>query len=114
MGGEHSVSIEEVEPDVFEFTTRWTTYPEVMRERLELKLYEPSPSDMEMEICPSCDKSRIFCEFSWNLALGIITNERTGYRMTILGPGLLPSSRPWSGSRGIPSPAQRRRRSASW
>lgn len=90
VGGEHSVTFEETSPGVFELTTGWTTYPEVLKERLKLSLYQPAGGDLELERCDVCGTPlglAKMCE--WDLRDGTISNRRTGYRMAVLGPGLM-------------------------
>ncbi len=90
VGGEHSVTYEEVEPGLFELTTNWTTYPEVLKERLQLGLYSPANGDVELEKCPDCGTPLLLSSMcDWDLENGIITNRQNGYRMTVLGPGLM-------------------------
>jgi len=90
VGGEHSVSFEEVSPGVFELTTGWTTYPEVVKERLQLKLYHRVEGDVHLERCPECGTpSRLASMCSWDLENGIILNRGSGRRMAMLGPGLM-------------------------
>lgn len=90
VGGEHSVTYEEVSSGVFELTTGWTTYPEVLKERLELTLYRPAQVDLELERCERCGiPLRLSETYIWYLEIRVITNQRTGYRMAVLGPGLM-------------------------
>lgn len=90
VGGEHSVTYKEISPGSFELTTGWTTYPEVLKERLELTLYHPEVGDLELERCERCGSPLKLSETcTWDLENGVITNRRTGYRMAVLGPGLM-------------------------
>ncbi len=90
VGGEHSVTYEEVSPGLYELTTGWTTYPEVVKERLQMQLYEPREGDLLLERCSTCGVPLLVSSVcSWDLEDGIITNRENGYRMTILGPGLM-------------------------
>ncbi len=90
VGGEHSVTFEEVEPGVFELTTGWTTYPEVVKEKLALQLYDRHEGDVILERCPQCGTpSRLASMCSWDLENGVIVNRENGYRMAVLGPGLM-------------------------
>lgn len=89
VGGEHSVTVEEKSPGVYEFSTHWTTYPAVLRERLVLEEYHARPGDLELESCSTCGTPRAVGECRWDLERGTITNSRNGYRMAILGPGLM-------------------------
>ncbi len=90
VGGEHSVTFEETAPGVYELTTGWTTYPEVLKERLTLQLYQPRPGDIELERCEKCGVPlRLARMCSWDLENGVILNRATGLRMTVVGPGLM-------------------------
>lgn len=90
VGGEHSVTYEETSPGVFELTTGWTTYPEVLKERLQLNPYHPEEGDIELKRCEACGLPlRLNSMCSWDLENGIIINRETGYRMAVLGPGLM-------------------------
>jgi len=92
VGGEHSVTYEEVSPGLFELTTTWTTYPEVLKERLQLNLYAPVAGDLELEKCPLCGTPTLLASMcEWDLENGVITNRDNGCRMTVLGPGLMDS-----------------------
>ncbi len=83
------MAIEEKSPGVYEFTTHWATYPEVLKERMVLEEYQPEQGDVELERCATCDSPLLLRQCEWDLERGIITNRRNGYRMTILGPGLM-------------------------
>ncbi len=90
VGGEHSVTYEEVEPGLFELTTGWTVYSEVLKERLQLSLYDPSDGEVDLERCPECGIPSLLssmCE--WDFENGVITNTQNGYRMAVLSPGLM-------------------------
>ncbi|MGQ9476367.1 MAG: hypothetical protein ACUVSI_09790 [Actinomycetota bacterium] len=84
------MTFKEVSPGVFELTTGWTTYPEVLKERLELTFYHPTEGDLELERCERCGSPLKLSETcAWDLENGIVTNRATGYRMAVLGPGLM-------------------------
>jgi hypothetical protein len=85
VGGEHSVRYEEISPQLYEFTTGWTEYPETVKERLRLKGYEHRGGDLELERCASCGCPRALSRFRWSLGNGIIENRLTGRRMALLG-----------------------------
>lgn len=90
VGGEHSVTFEEVAPEVYELTTGWTTYPEVVKEKLRLQLYRRKEGDVELERCQECGTpSRLSSMCTWDLENGIIRNRANGCRMSVLGPGLM-------------------------
>jgi hypothetical protein len=89
VGGEHFVSYEEVSPSLYEFTTGWTEYPEVLKSKLRVSVYEHRDGDVELERCASCGCPKALSEFRWLMDEGIIANGRTGRRMAILGAELL-------------------------
>jgi len=89
VGGEHEVTYREVEPGVFEFTTSWTEYPEVVREKFTLRQYRHRRGDLELERCPSCGTPAAFRDYRWELEEGLIFDRRTGRRMALLGPEIL-------------------------
>ena len=91
VGGEHAVSYREVEPGAFEFTTSWTEYPEVYKQKLRTTPYEHHDGDLELERCATCGAPKALAAFSWYLDRGLIVNRHTGRRMVILGPELLDS-----------------------
>ncbi len=91
IGGEYSVSYHEVEPKLYEFTTYWTRYPEVLKERLRLEAHFPRSGDVNLPRCPSCGAPKAYRRYRWDLKNGIILNTVTGRRMALLGPGLLDS-----------------------
>ena len=89
VGGEHSVTYEEVSPALYEFTTGWTEYPESLKEKLRISEYTHRDGDLELERCGSCGCPREFSAFRWEFDQGLIVNEHTGRRMAILGTELL-------------------------
>lgn len=91
VGGEHSVSYREVEPKLYEFTTQWTKYPEILKERLRLQVHNPRRGDVELPRCRSCGTPKAYSRCRWDLKNGVILNTMTGRRMALLGPGLLDS-----------------------
>jgi hypothetical protein len=86
VGGEHSVTYEEVSPGVYEFTTHWTEYPRVLKEKLRLYGYVPEDGEIELERCGTCNGPKILLTCRWHLDRGIIVNQNNGRRMTMLGP----------------------------
>lgn len=91
VGGEHSVTCEEVSRGLYEFTTGWTEYPDVIKERLSLRAYEHCPGGMGFECCPGCGCPTALSGFRWRLEDGIIENRQTGRRMAVLGADFLDS-----------------------
>jgi len=89
VGGEHFVDHEEVSPGLYELTSRWTEYPDVLKERMKLKAYQPRPGGLELERCPSCGAPKLLSRYMWDAEMGTIHHRDTGYRMAFLGPGLL-------------------------
>jgi hypothetical protein len=89
VGGEHSVTYEEIAPGLFEFTTAWTVYPVALKKRLHITSYEHRDGDIELERCTTCGAPKAFSMFHWDLDNGLIVDERTGRRMAILGSQML-------------------------
>ncbi|MDY6796525.1 MAG: hypothetical protein SWK76_14795 [Actinomycetota bacterium] len=88
VGGEHDVSYKQLSPGLYEFTTSWAEYPEVLKERLRLQEYAHEDGDIELEVCPTCGCPKALSSYDWDLEKGIIKQVYTGRRMTILGPEL--------------------------
>jgi hypothetical protein len=88
-GGETAVTYKEVSPGLYEFVTRWTKYPEVLKEKMKTILYTHRDGDIELERCATCGAPKALSNFSWDLERGLILNKHTGRRMAILGPELL-------------------------
>jgi hypothetical protein len=89
VGGEHAVSYQEISPGLYEFTTRWTEYPEVLKEKLQLHEYDHVKGDIELERCGTCGCPKALSGYKWELGKGIIKQADTGRRMAVLGPELL-------------------------
>jgi hypothetical protein len=89
VGGEHAVKYEQVQPRVYEFTTSWTEYPEVLKERLLIPPYRHSDGNIGLEGCATCGSPRVLRDYRWNLDQGIISNRKTARRMAVVGPELL-------------------------
>jgi hypothetical protein len=89
VGGEHAVSYEEISPGLYEFTTRWTEYPETLKEKLKTIPHSHREGDIELERCPTCDVPAALSAFRWHLDRGLVVNKHTGRRMAMLGPELL-------------------------
>jgi hypothetical protein len=89
VGGQHHITYEEVAPDVYEFITSWTEYPEELMERFEFMPYEHSDGDIELERCATCGVPSALRAYRWETDDGLIINEQTGRRMALLGPGML-------------------------
>jgi hypothetical protein len=79
----------EVGPDVYEMTARATGHAVELEERLRLKPYVHRDGDIELERCSTCGGPAALASFRWDLEEGIITNERTGRRMTMMAPDVL-------------------------
>ncbi len=89
VGGEHAVSYKEVSPGVYDFTTSWTEYPEVLVEKLQTSAYQHRDGDIELERCATCGLPTALSAYNWYLDRGLIVNKSTKRRMAVLGPELL-------------------------
>jgi hypothetical protein len=83
------VEIREVGPDVYEMTALATGHAPELEERMQLKPYVHRDGDIELERCSTCGGPASLSSFRWNLEEGIITNETTGRRMTLMAPAVL-------------------------
>jgi len=90
-GGEHSISYEEISPGLYELMSRWTEYPDVLKEKLELGEYHRKDGDFELERCGTCGCPRAFAGYHWDVENGLIVNGHTGRRMALLGFELMDS-----------------------
>jgi len=89
VGGEHAVSYEEISPGLYQFTTRWTEYSEVLKEKMKLHAYRHKEGDVELERCSTCGCPKALCAYRWDLGMGTIKHDYTGRRMAVLGPEML-------------------------
>jgi hypothetical protein len=85
VGGEHSVSYEEISPGMYEVTTRWTEYEEVLKEKLHIYEYHHRDGDIEFERCATCSCPKPFSDYFWDLEKGVVVNGKTGRRMALIG-----------------------------
>jgi hypothetical protein len=86
VGGEHAVTYEKISQDLYEFKTRWTEYPEILKEKLRIRPYHHRDGDIELERCATCGVPAALSGFRWYLDRGLIVNKHNGRRMAILGP----------------------------
>jgi hypothetical protein len=89
VGGEHAVTYKEISPGIYEFTTRWSEYPEALVERLKTSPYHHRDGDIELERCATCGLPAALAGYSWYLDRGLIVNRHSKRRMAVLGPELL-------------------------
>lgn len=89
VGSENAVSYKKVSPGLYEFVTRRSEYPDVLKEKMKPTPYRRRDGDIELERCATCGVPKALSGFSWHLDRGLIVNKLTGRRMAILGPELL-------------------------
>jgi hypothetical protein len=89
VGGEQSVTHEEISPGLYEFTVNWTEFPETLKEKLRTVPHRHREGDIELERCPTCGVPAALSAFRWHLDRGLVVNSYTGRRMAMLGPELL-------------------------
>ncbi len=85
VGGDVGVYYEESSPGQYEFTSYWTEYPEIMREKLRLSSYAHQDGDIDWERCGTCGSPLALSSFEWHPEDGRILYKRTGRRMVLLG-----------------------------
>jgi hypothetical protein len=88
-GGESEVTYKEISPGLYEFVTRWTEYPDILKEKMKTEPYIHRDGDLELERCASCGAPAGLSAFRWDFDRGLILSKHTGRRMAILGPELL-------------------------
>ena len=85
VGGEHSVSYEEISPGLYEVVAKWTEFPDILKEKMRIYHYRHKDGDVELERCGTCGCPKAFAGYYWDLAKGVIVNGKTGRRMALLG-----------------------------
>jgi len=85
VGGEHSVSYEEISPGMYEVIATWTEFSDVLKEKMRIYEYRHRDGDIEFERCGTCGCPKAVSDYYWNLEKGIIVNGKTGRRMALLG-----------------------------
>jgi hypothetical protein len=88
VGGQHHITYRELSPEVYEFTTTWTEYPEEFVDRFHAQPYMHRDGDLELEACSTCGLPKGLASFRWSVDEGLIENRHTGRRMVLLEPGL--------------------------
>jgi hypothetical protein len=89
VGGEIAVSYKKVTPDEYIYTSQWTEYPAILKEKLRMPTYQQEDGDIELERCGTCGCPRAVSSYEWNVSEGKIINRQTGRRMVLLGPAQL-------------------------
>ena len=89
VGGEHSISYQEISPGLFELVSHWTTSPRDLKEETRLHVYNHRDGDIELERCLACNCPKAFSDYHWYLEKGVIVDGVTGRRMALLGHELL-------------------------
>lgn len=85
VGGEHSVSYEEISPGMYEVIAAWTEFEDVLKEKMRIYEYLHRDGDIEFERCGTCGCPKAFSDYYWDLEKGIIVNGKAGRRMALLG-----------------------------
>jgi hypothetical protein len=86
FGSDQGVRYSEVEPGLYHITTFPQEHPEELRGRLKMKIFEPSPGDIELERCPTCGGPKLLSQNKWYLDRGVIINETANRRLVVMGP----------------------------
>jgi hypothetical protein len=89
VGGEHSISYQELSPGLFELVSHWTTCPRDQKESAQLHVYDHRDGDIELERCSTCGCPKAFKDYYWDLEKGVIVDGVTGRRLALLGYELL-------------------------
>jgi len=88
-GREVGISYQEVSPDVYEVTARYSTHPLELKERLAWREYTYKDGDVGFERCPRCGVPKDLNQFEYELDKGIIIAMPSGRRMVGIGPAAL-------------------------
>lgn len=89
VGGEISVSREEIAPTEYVFTAHFTEYPDAYKEKLQLHEYRHRDGEIELERCGHCGGPKSLGDYQWLPDRGKILHRETHRRMILLGPELL-------------------------
>jgi len=89
IGSELGFTYEEVSKDVFDIKAFRASHPDEYKGRLQMKLYEHKPGDIELESCPSCGGPAALSSFKWDLEKGLIYHGHTERRMVFFAPTVL-------------------------
>ncbi len=81
----------EITRGLYEFTTSWTEYLDIVKEKLALRAYRHRPGNVGFECCAGCGSPVALSGFRWRLDDGVIENLQTGRRMAMVGADLLDS-----------------------
>jgi hypothetical protein len=86
LGIEVGYSIEKISPDIYELKIFRSPHPQGLKERLWLSEYKHEDGPMELGRCPSCEGPMALSRYSWDLVEGIIMDDITQRRVTMIGP----------------------------
>jgi hypothetical protein len=85
VGGDQSVSYNEISPGMYEFVGQMSDGPPVLKEKVRVLEYFRQPGDIELKRCPSCGTPKAIAGYHWYPPKGIIVDGKTGRRLTLLG-----------------------------
>jgi hypothetical protein len=83
------ITYEELDNDVFRFTTFPGEHPVGLQERLKRTRYAFKPGDHSFMRCPECDTPMEVSSYRWRPEEGTITDPRNGRRMAFFEPSTL-------------------------
>ena len=89
VGGEIAVDYRKVTPHEYIYTSQWTEYPAILKEKLRMPVYEHKDGDVDLERCGTCGGPRALSQCEWRVHEGKINHKVTGRRMVLLGPAQL-------------------------
>ena len=89
VGGEIAVVYKKVTPNEYIFTSQWTEYPAILKEKLRMPAYHHRDGDIELERCKTCGCPQALSLYAWQVDEGKIKHMKTGRRMVMLGPAQL-------------------------
>lgn len=83
------VAYKEVSPDAIEVTVFESEHPEEMKDRLQLKVYQPAEGDFDHVRCPTCRGPAKLSRHDWDTDNGVIRSATTGRRFALVGPPMI-------------------------
>jgi hypothetical protein len=87
LGVACTVNREAIDEANYRFTIRTGPHPPGLKDRLGRKKYVQKSGHIELERCPLCGIPLGVARCHWDLDEGIITDQDSGRRMAIFGPG---------------------------
>lgn len=86
LGRDQGIRYCEIGPDLYHLTAFPSPHPRELKGRLRMERYTHSKGDIELERCSNCGGPKGLSGYKWFLDRGIIVDQSSRRRMTIMGP----------------------------